>query len=230
MLSYRSSSHSTMSLFGTSPDEAPISSNRKSNLFSEEAAGKSTSGLFADEPGASDESPWGFQPTPKKQSRGNLVRTLLPAGDVPESYIDAFDAMIANGQRTDGGVSSSGVQKLLQDSRLGADDQQRIVNIVSPQGADGLDGMGRGEFHVLLALIGLAQEGEELSLDSVDERRRSLCLQQLRDSIAPANSYARATSTRVTYDQEAPGDTSAPAAKNAGSRIHTSTRRVHAPG
>ena len=40
--------------------------------------------------------------------------------------------------------------------------------------------LGRAEVNVLLAMIGLAQEGEEVTLDGVDERRRS-------ESFAPCN-------------------------------------------
>jgi sorting nexin-8 len=33
--------------------------------------------------------------------------------------------------------------------------------------------LGRSEVNVLLAMIGLAQEGDEVTLDGVDERKRS---------------------------------------------------------
>ena len=45
--------------------------------------------------------------------------------------------------------------------------------LVAPGGANELD-LGRNEFNVLLALGGLAQEGEVVSLDGVDERRRGM--------------------------------------------------------
>lgn len=166
-----------MSLFGTSPDAAPASSNVKSSLFAEDSPGarsKSASGLFSDDTETNDDSPWGFQPTPKKQARGTLVKTLLPASVVPESYIDAFDTLLANGEGVGSGVSLTGVHQILQSAKLGADEQQRILDIVLPQGSEAAEGVGRGEFNVLLALVGLAQEGEELSLDSVDERRQSM--------------------------------------------------------
>ncbi len=48
------------------------------------------------------------------------------------------------------------------------------MGIIAPGGGE--IALGRGEFSVLLALIGLAQEGDAISLDSVDERRRSTSL------------------------------------------------------
>jgi sorting nexin-8 len=39
--------------------------------------------------------------------------------------------------------------------------------------SDSSNGLGRGEFSVLLALVGLAQEGEDLTFDAVDDRRKS---------------------------------------------------------
>lgn len=156
-----------MSLFGTSPPSTSSTSNRKSDLFNEPSTPRkgTGSGLFADDSNAADDSPWGF--TPKKQARSNLVRTLLPAGDVPESYIDRFESL-AEGSS----VPFVEVGKLLDGAKVSAQVRQQIVDIVAPQGLDAAGGLGRGEFNVLLALIGLAQEGEEVSLDSVDDRRR----------------------------------------------------------
>lgn len=157
-----------MSLFGTSPEGTV--SNSKSTLFEDSSASRKvqSSGLFADDSATTDDSPWGFQPTPKKQARGNLVKTLLPADEVPESYIDNFEAL-AEGNN----ISFVNVRKILDASQLSTQEQQRIVDIVSPQGSGVGDSLGRGEFNVLLALVGLSQEGDEASLDSVDDRRRS---------------------------------------------------------
>lgn len=162
-----------MSLFGTSPqDEVPQA--KQSALFDEEAteANKTTSSLFGDDLDGSD-SPWAY-PTLKKSARANIVKTLLPAADVPESYVDTYDALLADGNRFGGGLSLSGLRKLLSDSDLGADVQGKILDIVVPNGQDSENGVGRGEFNVLLALIGLAQEGEDVTLDGVDDRRQSM--------------------------------------------------------
>lgn len=160
-----------MSLFGD--DDLPARP-KQSALFHDEPkpAAKPGSSLFPDGFNDGGDSPWGL-PTPKKAARGTLVKTLLASEDVPESYVDAYDALIASGDRMGTGVSLTGVQKVLADSGLPADTQARILDIVTQPGQDSTAGFGRGECNVLLALIGLAQEGEDVTLDSVDDHRRS---------------------------------------------------------
>lgn len=110
-------------------------------------------------------------PTTQKIKRGELIQTLLPASDVPDSYIDTFDNVLKGGDGAGGKVSAAGVAKVLSAGNLGADDQSRILSVISKGGqfAD----LSRNEFNVLLALIGLAQENEDITLDGVDERRKS---------------------------------------------------------
>ena len=168
-------STSTMSLFGSSPDDSSLSTaptrDQKSSLFDDEQRPSTKSGnsLFDDQ-GANGDSPWSM-PTPKRASKGELVKTLLPASDVPESYIDAFDILGASGYKVDGGkIGIAGVKKLFEGSSVDASNQDRIIKLVTGEQAHAL---GRSEFNVLLALIGLSEEREEASLDSVDERRKS---------------------------------------------------------
>jgi sorting nexin-8 len=128
--------------------------------------------LFADDDFGNDgaASPWDL-PTPRKQqSRADVMRNLLPTSDVPDTYVEVFDAIV----REDGAagkVGAGGVARTLAAAKLGADEQSRIMSIVAPSGGE--VALGRGEFNCLLALIGLAQEGEAVSLDTVDERRKS---------------------------------------------------------
>lgn len=189
-----------MSLFGSSPpddDSAALNSAKMANnsgrstLFdnNEPPTARSGSALFADDD--DDSAPWDM-PTPRKQrSRADLIRSLLPSTDVPESYIETFDAVARtenNSGSTNGRITAGGVARTLAAAKLGADDQARIMGIIAPasasatgagSGGDGANGgdagldLGRNEFNVLLALIGLVQEGEVASLDGVDERRRS---------------------------------------------------------
>lgn len=121
--------------------------------------------LFQDEG-----SPWDM-PAPRRQkSRADLLKHLLSSADTPDSYIGAFDAVVReNG--SNGKVQTSGVSRVLAAARLDADSQAKIMNIIAPGGNETV--LGRNEFNVLLALVGLAQEGETVSLDSVDERRKS---------------------------------------------------------
>ena len=158
-----------MSLFGSSPkDPAPLESK---SLFGEEAsAAPSASSLFADDGGA--ESPWSM-PAPKRAARQNLVKNLLPATDVPEYYVDAYDLVLNANERTGVGISLGAVVKVLESSNLSEQEQQKILEFVIPGGHESVNGVGRSEFNVLLALIGLAQEGEDITLDGVDDRRRS---------------------------------------------------------
>ncbi|KAI0432250.1 hypothetical protein F5Y09DRAFT_302564 [Xylaria sp. FL1042] len=182
-----------MSLFGTSPtDESPsvnhaaaMTSKSRASIFDDEDNGsltRSTSDtLFNDDDDDDDHrSPWDM-PTPRKQqSRAELLRGLLAGVRVPESYVEAFDHALAQdgSGRT---VAPAGIAKTLAAARLSADHQVRIMNILAPSGGEA--SLGRDEFNVLLALIALAQEGEPVSLDSVDERRRNLPEPQLASSL-----------------------------------------------
>jgi sorting nexin-8 len=112
-------------------------------------------------------------PTPKRAARQNLVKNLLPATDVPESYVDAYDTVLNADEKTGLGIGVAGVKKILQSSNLSEQEQHKILNLIIPGGQESANGVGRSEFNVLLALIGLAQEGEDVTFDGVDDRRRS---------------------------------------------------------
>lgn len=157
-----------MSLFGSSPPEtAPLNSK---SLFGDEPAQPTlTSSLFADDGG---ESPW-TMPTPKRNARQNLVKHLLPATDVPDTYVDAYDIVLHASERTGVGISLTAIRSIVQSTNLSEQEQHKILNFVIPGGQESANGVGRSEFNVLLALIGLGQEGEDITLDGVDERRRS---------------------------------------------------------
>lgn len=162
-----------MSLFGTSPEAAYPSSNANAkSLFGDEtfSAPTTASSLFADD--SCDTSPWSMPP-PKKGARRELIKSLLPATDVPESYIDAYDTVLESRDRAGAGIGLTGIKNILSSSGLSAADQAKILNFVVPGGQESAGGLGRSEFNVLLALIGLGQEGDDITLDGVDERRRS---------------------------------------------------------
>lgn len=165
-----------MSLFGTSPEDPSVGDHAqrsKSSLFADEPATGGSS-LFADDDGGDSSSPWNIQNnTAKRTARRDLVRTLLPATDVPDSYIDAYDLILNSGDRVGSGIGLSSVREILSSSGLTATDQSKILNLVASGDHESFSGLGRGEFNVLLALVGLAQEGEDLSFDAVDDRRKS---------------------------------------------------------
>ncbi|THY48339.1 hypothetical protein D6C97_07671 [Aureobasidium pullulans] len=182
-----------MSLFGESPPSTPAATQNKSSLFDddEQPAARSTSAnsaLFAEANDADDsQSPWDF-PAPKKHNstrqRGDLIKTLLPAGDVPERYVDLFDALLSHSSGQ-GGVTVRQIKSLLSESSIGQPEQSKILELIGASEADDSRVLGRGEVNVVLALIGLAQEGEELGLDAVDERRRQLPVPNLPSLTAP---------------------------------------------
>lgn len=167
-----------MSLFGSPPNGSdsanPTPHAQQKSLFEEEATSGavSSASLFDDEANGNAGSPWNFS-TPKKAAASDLVKTLLPTSDVPESYIDAYDAVLDSGDESVAGMSFDGVRKILRSSGLRVDDQARILDLVIPNNKEPSAGLGRSEFNVLLALIGLAQENEEVTLDGVDERKKS---------------------------------------------------------
>ncbi|KAI1134882.1 hypothetical protein F5Y05DRAFT_406271 [Hypoxylon sp. FL0543] len=178
-----------MSLFGASPPNDSSSSadpsmaRSRNSLFDDDGPmTRSTSDtLFNDDDfgGSRAASPWDL-PTPRKQqSRADLLRRLLDGVEVPDSYVEAFDRAVQE-DGSGGKVTSPGVTKTLAAAKLGADDQAQIMRILAPSG--NLDPIGRSEFNVLMALIGLAQEGEVVSLDGVDERRYNLPQAQLLSS------------------------------------------------
>ncbi|EMC98386.1 hypothetical protein BAUCODRAFT_32418 [Baudoinia panamericana UAMH 10762] len=185
-----------MSLFGDDID-VPTPRQKATGLFSEgnnAGQARTSSSMFGDDGNAAggDDSPWGFTPSKKGAGRGGLVKSLLAGASMPDSYVDAFDAM-----QTGGSVSAQDCQKLLHEVVSG-NAADKIWNIVSSNGQ--ATELGRNEFNVLLALIGLSQEGEELSLDAVDERRNKLPQPSL-----PQRKTAQQTQPPPATPQSQPG-------------------------
>lgn len=161
-----------MSLFGDDDsDFATSRSQKKQNaLFEESSAAQSTNSLFQDDnPQAGDDAGWGGF-TPKKAGRGDQVKSLLANADVPDSYVDAYDALLATGQGNEGGVGIEGVRIVMSEAGLSEQKKAQIMRVVGERKT----ALGRNEFFVVMALIGLAQEDDELSLDAVDDRKRSM--------------------------------------------------------
>ncbi|BCS19778.1 sorting nexin Mvp1 [Aspergillus puulaauensis] len=193
-----------MSLFGTSPDDssaADSAQRSKTSLFADEpslGAGSANFGgssLFADDDSLG--SPWNSN-TGKRTSKQQLVKTLLPDSDAPESYIDAYDLVLSAGERAGSGAGLTSVRELLSGSGISATDQAKILNLVLSGDTDRSNGLGRGEFNVLLALIGLAQEGEDLTFDAVDDRRKKLP--------TPTSSYLDDLRTKQESTMSAPSN------------------------
>ena len=160
-----------MSLFGE--ESSPTHQTEQKSLFDDRpaTAAKSHSSLFDDD-GDDKDSPWSV-PTPKKMGRNDMLKTLLPASAVPESYIDAYDVLLKSEYRTTSNtINIKGAKKLLESGGIDDSEQDRMLNAVTGS-YTATTQLGRDEANVLLALIGLFQEKEEPSLDGVDERRGS---------------------------------------------------------
>lgn len=175
-----------MSLFGESP---PKEARSKSSLFDDRPAGKANAGLFADE--TANGSPWDM-PTPKKNARKNMVKSLLANTDVPDKYVETFDALLAKDGGHGGSIGIESARDFLSKCRLNPGDSDKIFEIATAGGAASL---GRSEFNVLLALVGLAQEGEDLSLDAVDERKKRLPIPSVPEMKPPKPARAEAIAT-----------------------------------
>ena len=166
-----------MSLFGSSPDDSSSANqaaqSEHKSLFEEtQRPGAASNASLFDDNADDGPSPWSF-PTSKKPGRSDLVKTLLPASNVPESYIDAYDVLLEAGHKTkSGSVSLSGAKMVFEGSGLTTAEQTRILSLVT-RGDESQGGLSRSEFNVLVALTGLSQENEEATLDGVDERRKS---------------------------------------------------------
>ena len=165
-----------MSLFGTSPENSSVTQPRtkqpSKSLFDDEArpASNANNSLFADDSG--NDSPWSI-PTPKKAGRSELIKNLVPPTNAPESYVDAFDTILESEESTTGRISSAAVTKLLQNSGMSSGEQSSISRVIFSGSTTAAD-LERNTFNVLMALIGLVQEGEEATLDGVDERRKGM--------------------------------------------------------
>ncbi|KAJ5102246.1 hypothetical protein NUU61_004468 [Penicillium alfredii] len=200
-----------MSLFGPSPEEPSTGNSAqrpKSSLFADEPVAGSS--LFADDDGDdSSSSRWNIQNnTAKRYARRDIARTLLPATDVPESYVDAYDSLLNSGERVGSGVGLTSIREILSSSQLSASDQGKIFNLVVSSDRESSNELGRGEFNVLLALVGLAQEGEDLSFDAVDDRRKKLpqpkstYLEKLQTPHDPASKRPNTPPAQSTVPQE----------------------------
>lgn len=156
-----------MSLFGDDTPETPTRRQKTSSSLFNESPSRGAN-LFSENDNDEGESPWSF-PTPKRAARSTLVKNLLKPDDVPELYVDVFDKL---SEESDGqGVDVGALRRLV---RLAQVDEETSTKIEKAVVTDEKGALSRGEIWVLLALIGLAQEGEEeLTLDAVDERRKS---------------------------------------------------------
>lgn len=157
-----------MSLFGDSPPAA----RSRSSLFADDDFTTATPGsgsLFDD----SGPDPWSSGlPVPRRGAESDIAKTLLTADNakLPEDYVDYFESLLAQYGTVNGEISAEGVGRVLQEGGVDQNARERIWGVIM-RGAK--ESISRDEVNVLLAMVGLAQEGDEISIDGVDDRRRS---------------------------------------------------------
>jgi sorting nexin-8 len=159
-----------MSLFGDENDDTPSSpSHRRAtskSLFSDNPQStprKATNSLFADAETHDDDDNWGFTPT-RKAARVT-ARTLLAGADVPEQYDTIWQSLASHEEV----VGRGDLKDILSEANVQSEATEAIFKVLG-----GGKEFGQGEFNVFLALVGLAQEREDVTLDGVDERKSRL--------------------------------------------------------
>ncbi|KAF3140816.1 Sorting nexin mvp1, partial [Orbilia oligospora] len=170
-----------MSLFGSSPTDASPVRNRN-GLFDDDDVGHGSgsnnnnnsggprSSLFDD--GLGGGSPWSM-PTPRNkrsESNSEMIRNVMRGATVPEEYIDLFDEILS----ATGAVTVGAMERLLGESQVKTSDWDRILDLIAGRNRDDGTVVNREAFNVFLALVALAEDGDEyLGFDAVDDRKRS---------------------------------------------------------
>ncbi|KAI5310409.1 Sorting nexin mvp1, partial [Ascosphaera atra] len=157
-----------MSLFGSSPEDN-TGTNAKGitsqfSLF--DGDGNGSGGPAHQDSG---------MPHSKRTAPHDLLKTLLPREDAPGAYTEAYDAVVQSEDRAEkGGVTADEVRKMLATTGLPSEEQDRIHRMLFANDQQAGQVLGRNEFNVFLALTALAQEGEDPTFDTIDERQNTL--------------------------------------------------------
>ncbi|RPA74751.1 hypothetical protein BJ508DRAFT_215102 [Ascobolus immersus RN42] len=207
-----------MSLFGdenTPPSDSPLTRNngRPSMFDDDKRPGQSNPqpSLFDDE---HHDSPWDF-PAPRsaRPRRGSaVIRTLLTAENakIPQEYWDYFDSL-AEAYSTGSGnvVGVDAIDRVFSEAGVAADARDAIWKILGER----KESWTREEVWAVIAMVGLVIEGDDLGLDSVDDRRRDLPVPLLKglqrpgkpapsnESIRPSSGNSSGASNRTIPDR-----------------------------
>ncbi|CAZ85347.1 unnamed protein product [Tuber melanosporum] len=155
-----------MSLFGDSPP-----GRSRSSLFADEEFESAPGSLF-DDSGAGAWNSAGL-PTARRGAPTDISKTLLTKenANIPERYDFLYESFSDQFGSPGGGVALAGVKQVLKEADAdGYGIEDRILSILIKGGKQSI---GREEFYVLLALVGLEQQGEEVTIDGVDDSRKS---------------------------------------------------------
>ena len=158
----------TMSLFGDSPP-----GRSRSSLFADEEFESAPGSLF-DDSGAGAWNSAGL-PTARRGAPTDISKTLLTKenANIPERYNFLYESFFEQFRSPDGnGITLDGIKQVLKEADAdGYGIEDKILSILIKGGKQSI---GREEFYVLLALVGLEQQGEEVTIDGVDDSRRSI--------------------------------------------------------
>lgn len=159
-----------MSLFG-SPDVPTTTIPQKSLsvLFGDDSSVPGLKPSMFNEDKESSHEQWKF-PVSDQSQRKELMMNLQPSWPIPE-YNEIFNTMSKD---SDDLIVREEVLKVLDCSGLNSDQKLLILKIIYHESET--TRLTRNEFNVLLALIGLAQDYEDISLEKIYEKRQRECI------------------------------------------------------
>ncbi|PVF93930.1 hypothetical protein CPB86DRAFT_789597 [Serendipita vermifera] len=103
--------------------------------------------------------PWSAAATPPIAEAPSEMPGVLGNAQIPTQYSQAFNAVDTLGS---GSVSINALQRVIGISGLPAATIEQIVNLVTSKSR-----VNKGEFYIAMALVGLAQEGKDVSIENV---------------------------------------------------------------
>ncbi|ANB14969.1 Mvp1p [Sugiyamaella lignohabitans] len=117
--------------------------------------------------GGNDDDLWSL-PQPKGSSK-DRISSLLAGVSVPQSYDELYNRV----RSSDGRVGIAGLEDVIGESAISVGTGELIVNLVTKGKSN--QSLDRDSWNVAMALVGLAQAGEDdLGLDAVDFSRDNL--------------------------------------------------------
>ncbi|KAF8315365.1 hypothetical protein DL93DRAFT_2166737 [Clavulina sp. PMI_390] len=187
---------------------------RRSTGFSQNLL---TSSIYSDT--ASDLDPWGSASITPGQTvpspSANNFSAILGTAAIPSAYQTAFESVI--GDSFNDGIPLNALIRVLRSSDISASVTDKIISLVSSEPR-----VSRLEFYVALALVGLAQEGADISIEQVAMRAQQDSLPDVkldRHRIVDATMSAAFPSTSSDPWGATPGST-VPDFRNSNSRAN----------
>ncbi|KAI0999791.1 Sorting nexin [Podosphaera aphanis] len=191
-----------MSLFGKSPEESnsAVGSKPRNSLFDDDRISPGPSSIsksssVSEDNAASTSSPWGITSLLKETGQTEDIEALLPETAIPEKYNQIFNSIPDRGRSYNGNINKAGVYMIFSHAKLDKEDEESIQDLIF-QGASPSE-LSRDKFNVLLALIGLAQNYSEISLEEVREMTLALPIPDILDFSRPSSQLSKFGETTV---------------------------------